>query len=58
MPARRFFFSREESRRHVHVLSGQGEAKFRLEPRISLARNHGLSAAHKPHSTHRRGTLR
>ena len=38
-----FFFSREEERRHVHVYSPDGEAKFWLEPDISLAKNHGLS---------------
>ncbi len=38
----RFFFSREESRMHVHVHSGDGEAKFWLEPQIELARNHDL----------------
>ena len=38
-----FFFSREESRVHVHALGAEGEAKFWLEPRIELARNHGLS---------------
>ena len=38
-----FFFSREESRMHVHVQSADGEVKFWLEPQISLARNHGLS---------------
>ncbi len=38
-----FFFSREESRMHVHVLSGRGEAKFWIEPAISVARSHGLS---------------
>jgi hypothetical protein len=32
-----FFFSREESRKHVHVVSGGCEAKFWLEPRIELA---------------------
>jgi hypothetical protein len=32
-----FFFSREESRKHVHVVSGNGEAKFWLEPRVELA---------------------
>ena len=37
-----FFFSREETRMHVHVYSGDGEAKFWLEPQIKLARNHGL----------------
>lgn len=39
-----FFFSREEPRMHVHVLCGDGEAKFWMEPRIELARNHGLSS--------------
>lgn len=35
-----FFFSREESRMHVHVVSSEGEAKFWLEPEIQLARNY------------------
>ena len=34
-----FFFSREEERRHVHVSSSDGEAKFWLDPEIELARN-------------------
>ncbi len=38
-----FFFSREEKRMHVHVVSADGEAKFWLEPEIQLARNHRLS---------------
>jgi len=38
-----FFFSREEKRMHVHVLSGDGEAKFWLEPEIELAKNHRYS---------------
>jgi uncharacterized protein DUF4160 len=38
-----FFFSREESRLHVHVHCGDGEAKFWLEPKIELAQNYGLS---------------
>ena len=38
-----FFFSREEPRMHVHVYSGDGEAKFWLEPEIELARNYRLS---------------
>ena len=38
-----FFFSREETRMHVHVHSGDGEAKFWLEPEIELARNLGFS---------------
>ncbi len=35
-----FFFSREEERMHVHIASGDGEAKFWLEPEIELARNY------------------
>lgn len=38
-----FFFSREESRMHVHVYCGDGEAKFWLEPYIELANNFRLS---------------
>ena len=38
-----FFFSREEERPHVHVDCGHGEAKFWMEPDITLARAHGLS---------------
>lgn len=38
-----FFFSREETRMHVHVHCEAGEAKFWLEPQIELARNHRLS---------------
>jgi hypothetical protein len=41
---RGFFFSREESRLHVHVSSPEGEAKFWLEPILSLATHTGLSA--------------
>ena len=37
-----FFFSREESRLHVHVHHADGEAKFWLEPAIELAQNYGL----------------
>jgi len=39
-----FFFSREESRMHVHVHCGDGEAKYWLEPEIELARNYRLSS--------------
>jgi hypothetical protein len=39
-----FFFSREEPRMHVHVISPDGEAKFWLEPAIELAVSHGLSS--------------
>jgi hypothetical protein len=38
-----FFFSREESRMHVHAICADGEAKFWLEPQIELAKNHRLS---------------
>jgi len=38
-----FFFSREETRMHVHVYCGEGEAKFWLEPEIELERNYRLS---------------
>ena len=37
-----FFFSREESRIHVHVHHGGGEAKFWVEPEVKLAQNYGL----------------
>jgi hypothetical protein len=42
---RLFFFSREESRIHVHVAHPDGEAKFWLTPDVHLAVNIGLSAA-------------
>ena len=32
-----FFFSREESRKHIHVYSEDGEAKFWIEPVVALA---------------------
>lgn len=38
-----FFFSREEARMHVHIVSEDGEAKFWLEPEIELARNYRYS---------------
>jgi hypothetical protein len=40
-----FFFSREESRIHIHVVCTDGEAKFWLEPDIELAKNYNLSLA-------------
>ncbi len=40
---RLFFFSREESRIHVHVSHADGEAKFWLTPTVHLATNIGLS---------------
>ncbi|MBD2652941.1 DUF4160 domain-containing protein [Synechocystis sp. FACHB-383] len=38
-----FFFSREETRIHVHIYCEKGEAKFWLEPEIELAKNYKLS---------------
>ena len=38
-----FFFSREENRMHVHVISGDGEAKSWLEPEVVLAKNYNSS---------------
>lgn len=43
---RYFFFSREETRMHVHITSGDGEAKFWLEPEIELANNYHYSRKH------------
>ena len=40
---RLFFFSREETRIHVHVAHPDGEAKFWLTPTVDLATNIGLS---------------
>ena len=40
---RLFFFSREEPRMHVHVAHPDGEAKFWLEPGVTLGRHTGLS---------------
>ena len=34
-----FFFSREESRMHIHIYCNDGEAKFWLEPQVELANN-------------------
>jgi hypothetical protein len=42
-PYRFYFFSREETRMHVHVGCPDGECKFWLEPAIGLARNYRLS---------------
>ncbi len=40
----RFFFnSREETRRHIHVATTEGIAKFWLEPIITLSSYHNLS---------------
>jgi hypothetical protein len=37
------FFSREESRVHVHVSTADGEVKFWLTPNIAVAEVSGLS---------------
>jgi len=37
------FFSLEESRMHVHVYSGNGEAKYWLEPEVELATSYRLN---------------
>ncbi len=37
------FFSREETRPHVHVQHATGEAKLWLDPTIEVAQNWGLS---------------
>ena len=42
-PFRFYFFSREESRMHIHVQAPDGEAKFWLEPKIELAMSVGLT---------------
>ncbi len=39
-----YFFSREESRMHVHVYSPDGEAKFWLEPVVALVESYKLNA--------------
>jgi len=35
---RYYFFSREETRKHVHVSSPNGEVKIWLEPEVEVAR--------------------
>lgn len=40
---RLFFFSREETRMHVHVAHPDGEAKFWLTPSVTVANSVGLS---------------
>ena len=39
-----YFFSKEETRPHVHVVSAEGEAKFWMEPAIEIAESWGLSS--------------
>ena len=44
-PYRFFFNSREETRRHVHVVASEGNAKFWLEPRVELAASYDLKSS-------------
>jgi hypothetical protein len=39
-----FFFSREEKRKHVHITSSSGEAKFWIEPDIDMATSSGFTS--------------
>jgi len=41
---RLYFFSREETRMHIHVYHADGEAKFWLEPVVEVAANYGLNS--------------
>lgn len=43
-PYRFFFNSREETRRHVHIATADGTAKFWLEPTVALASHHNVSS--------------
>ena len=43
------FFSKEEERMHIHVVSPDGEAKFWIEPTISLADYYGLTKKELTH---------
>ncbi|HZX14499.1 MAG TPA: DUF4160 domain-containing protein [Thermodesulfobacteriota bacterium] len=38
-----FFFSREEIRMHIHVYSSDGEAKFWVEPELTLDKSYGFT---------------
>ncbi len=40
----RFFFSREEARPHVHIVSVNGETKFWLQPEIRLVKSYHYSS--------------
>ena len=37
------FFSREEAKPHIHVISPDGEAKFWLTPKVELMKTVGFS---------------
>ena len=49
---RYFFFSRAETRLHVHIEGAEGEAKFWLEPHVALAWHSGLRTGHLADITH------
>ena len=51
-PFRLFFFSREETRMHVHVAHPDGECKFWLTPEVALATQTGLSARQLKEAEH------
>jgi hypothetical protein len=38
-----YFLSNEEERTHIHITREEGEAKFWIEPIVSLAVYHGLN---------------
>ena len=42
-PYRFYFFSREETRKHIHVSTSNGEVKIWLEPEIEVAKVINLS---------------
>ena len=44
-----YFFSREEARMHIHVVSPSGEAKFWVEPIIALAAYTGFTKRQLAH---------
>ena len=37
-----YFYSAEHEPIHVHVVSGDGKAKFSLEPAVELVQNQGM----------------
>ncbi len=39
-----YFLSNEEDRMHIHIESPDGEAKFWLEPRVSLSTSYNLNS--------------
>lgn len=38
-----YFLSNEEKRKHIHIECSEGEAKFWIEPIVSLATYYGLN---------------